>query len=370
MGRRGRRGRRATRAAAIAAVIALLQLAALASPTYACACGALETLDTSSRIDVDGETALVRHDGETEDILLSFDMTTDSESAALVLPLPAQADLTLADTDTFEDLRERTRPIVREEWRVRGLQLPVIGGSANDGAGAAPTGGVDVLEQRDLGPFEVTQLTSDDTDALADWLGEHGYRVRDEIVDATAPYLDEGWVLAVVQLRPGAEGEGFDGEQQPVRARFPSDEMVYPMRLQAQAEDPMPLRVYTLTEHRTDLRLGEVDAELKFAGELAEGDVDEGSTLADLRVGTPYLTRFDTVVAPEEVTGDMTFTRHATDDAYREEQVVYRDLPWVVRIFVPSWGSALFWVAMSPLLVGGLVIVLLLRRLVRGARPR
>lgn len=345
---------RGLRALAVALLVALVQAMAVATPAQACACGAIEQLDTGQRIDIAGETALVRHDGSTEDILLSFGMTSASESAALILPLPAKAELDLADVDTFERLTTLTKPKVVRTKVLRGLDPPQLG-SGGDGAGGAPQeGGVNVLEEQELGPFTTTQLESEDASDLADWLEEHDYRVRDSIVEATQPYLDEGWVIAAIQLTPGEES-GFRGDLQPIRATFPSEEMVYPMRLQAEASDEMPLRVYTLTEHRMDLEIGTADPELKFAGSLADTSLPRSSTLAELAADTPYLTRYDTVIAPEQATTDATFTRHADDEPFREEHVIEVDYPWYVRLFVPSEGTFIVWLMLTPviLLVAG-----------------
>lgn len=357
---------RAIRAALVAVVVGALQLGAVAAPSWACACGAIEQLDTASRIDIAGETALVRHDGQSEDILLSFDMSSDSREAALILPLPTKADLALADVNTFDTLRELTKPERRERKRLRGLELPsVLSGGDGAGSGAPPVGSsVHVLEEQELGPFETVQLTSDTADDLRTWLDDNDFRVRDNIVKATQPYLDEGWVLAVVQLKPGTDDPGFEGDLQPIRATFDSDRMVYPMRLQAQAAEDMPLRVYTLTDHRTEVRIGEGSPfETRFAGTLADSQLDDGSTLAELAAGdTSYLTRVDTIIAPEDVTADLTITRSGVDTPHREVYYVGVDYPWVVRLLVPSWGTALAWAVILPLLAAPVVGYLLVRR--------
>lgn len=369
---RGARSRARTaatlgRAALVTVLVALLQVGGLAAPTWACACGGLEPLADGGPVVIDGETALVRHDGQTEDILLSFDMATDSESAALILPLPARAQLSLADTDTFEDLYERTRPEVVERTRWRGLGMPGFGMSGDGSGGAQVGSGVDVLEQRELGPFTVTQLTSDDAGAVTDWLGEHDYRVREPVVEATQPYLDEGWVIAAIQLSPGAEADGFDGGLQPVRASFPSEEMVYPMRMQAEAERSLPVRIYTLTEHRTVPALGDVEPELKFAGDIS-GDVTDGTTLAELTDGAGYLTRHDLTVRPEDATTDMTFAADSTDAPYREQVVHWQDAPWVLRLFIPSTGTFLAWAVIVPVLAVPTLLVVMLRRAWRAGQ--
>ena len=148
------------RAAAVALLATLVRSVAVVAPASACACG------------------------ETEDILLSFDMFPWAQDVALILPLLAKAELDVADV----------------------------------GAGQLP-------------------------------------RVRDEVAEATRPYLREGWVIAAIKLTAGPDSpHALDGELQPIRATFPSREIVYPMRMQATAASVSTLRVYTLTDYRTAAR--------------------------------------------------------------------------------------------------------------------
>lgn len=356
------------RALAIVLLVTLLQAGGVAAPAMACACGGIEAPEGES-VSVNEESAVVRHDGETEDIVLSFDMFTSAQDVALILPLPARAELDLADVDTLGQLDRATRPQVVERKVLRGLQLPVIGGAAGDGPSAGAPPSVRVLEQRELGPFTATQLTSTSTGTLTQWLQDNGYRVRDEVVESTRPYLREGWVIAAIRLTASPDApHALDGELQPIRATFPSREIVYPMRMQAEASSVSTLRVYTLTEHRTEVDFGAIEPEVAFAGPLPAADVPRGSTLAELTQGAPFVTRFDAYVRPDDVTSDMTFTRSATDRTYRRQTVVEVDHPWYIRVFVPSWGTFLFWVVVLPALVLVVGVPALAVRLVRGPR--
>lgn len=95
-----------------------------------------------------------------------------------------------------------------------------------------------------------------------------------------------------------------------------------------------------------------------------------GSTLAELTRETPFVTRFDTSVRPEEVTTDMTFTRAVADTTYRRQEVVETDYPWYVRIFVPSAGTFAFWLVALPFLAVLIGVPTLAVRLILGPRRR
>lgn len=78
--------------------------------------------------------------------------------------------------------------------------------------------------------------------------------------------------------------------------------------------------------------------------------------MAELARGADLLTRHDGQVVPEEATTDMTFEQAADDTEYRHVVVRELDYPWFVRIFVPSGGSALAWLALSPLVALSVVL--------------
>lgn len=82
---------------------------------------------TGESVSVNEESAVVRHDGTTEDTLLRFDVFTSAQDVALILPLPAKAELDVADVDTLGQLQRATASDVVERRVLRGPQLPVIG---------------------------------------------------------------------------------------------------------------------------------------------------------------------------------------------------------------------------------------------------
>lgn len=282
--------------------------AVLAGPgaANACACGAA----IADGLTPVRETALVELDGPTEHVTVNITADTTSDSVAFLMPVPSRAEFAIADAALFTELDEVSRP--RVEYREKKV----------DGAGGveAPGGEVTVVDHVEVGPYELAQLTGDDTRAVSDWLTAEDFTLPPDLARHLGPYLAEGWLVIAVHLRPEAAEENFDDGLPPMRISFATDEPVYPMRLSAAAERSQPLRLYVLADHRTDVTdptPGDSAPDLTFAGWLTPGGLDGHPELAKLVTERRFLTRYDARVDPVEVTGDIHLTRAAEDETYR-----------------------------------------------------
>ena len=55
---------------------------------------------------------MVAWDGKTQDILMSFNVSGSSDKAAWIMPVPSAAQVSLGDTEVFEELGRLTAPRV------------------------------------------------------------------------------------------------------------------------------------------------------------------------------------------------------------------------------------------------------------------
>lgn len=156
--------------------------------------------------------ALVRWDGQTEDMIMELSVDGNPSEAAWFLPVPARATLKLADAQLFDALEELTKP----EIRVETITEPMPAGAAPEGA--APP--VTLLERRELGPFEVSTLAASDADALSSWLETNGYDLPEGLAPVIQPYVEQGWYYLAVRLRPG-QGATLAGKLDPLWVSFP-----------------------------------------------------------------------------------------------------------------------------------------------------
>ncbi len=280
-------------------------LASPVSTAGACACGGIVSPDLDAR--VTGEQSLIAVDGTTETIVMRLDLHSVADNAALIVPTPTPATATSANPRLFAELERLTAPRIEPRR---------TGGSGLEEAGAIPAGGPTVVAQVQLGPIEATTLTGGDLTGVRQWLGSHGYTMRPEVTAQLDPYLKQGWSFVAMRLtgeRP------LSGQLDPVRLDFTSDELVYPMRMSAAAQDTQRVVVYTLAQHRmqrTDADVSRQDIAVDYAGSIQGRTSDE--TLTELATKNPYLTRISTTITePSLITTDFAFGPTPTDEPYQ-----------------------------------------------------
>ena len=292
---------------------AILVLGQVASPASACACGGPAPIP-GTEVDVDRETAIVRWDGQLEEIIMQLDMRSDAGETGLVVPTPSPATVTAGDPAVFESLLAAMEPEIVVEWDWWGGGL----GGYGDGA---PAGGAppEVLARVQLGPVEAVTLAASDTAGLQDWLATNGYALSDAISAELDPYVAAGWSFVALKL---TGEEAFDGTLDPIRFTFESDSLVYPMRMSHAADSPQTVRLYVLGDHRAEVtrpggeRLNAV-THVPWAGPLDDPALLElGAflTVIDLYFEDPAT----------QITSDLAIEDAAADDAVGQTRTEVR----------------------------------------------
>jgi len=155
-------------------------------------------------------------------------------SFAWVLPIKGQVDIGLSSDALFQTLEGMTQVVISS---------PVInctppncfggptagGGFDNEGTGASGGGGVTVIAQEVVGPYETVQLSSADSQALKTWLTDHGYAVPQDIAPVIDAYVADGFDFLALKLVPG---QGIDA-MRPVRITSPGASPLLPLRMVA-----------------------------------------------------------------------------------------------------------------------------------------
>ncbi|MFG2990313.1 DUF2330 domain-containing protein [Streptomyces sp. NPDC048257] len=324
----------------LALLFALLatQVGALVNPAYACGCGAMIP-DGQSRLGVDRETSVVRWDGRTEQIVMRFTVRGDAQRAAWIMPVPGRATVELGDGKLFDELGRLTRPEHRtrsyfwpreRDWPFSPDRRNGVGDAA-PGAAAPPVG---VVGREQLGDFDVARLTATDPDALKNWLESNGFTLPDRLATEVRPYVDQRWEYVAVRLAPRGQGKPLRGDLDPLRIRFESDRLVYPMRLSRMAKTPQSLGLYVLADHRMEpaTAIGGSTPEVTFAGTVHP----ENGPLAELAgAGPVFLTAIDQEFPePGRIDADHELRATAEDTSYR--RAIYHDKLLVVGD-VPVW---------------------------------
>jgi Uncharacterized protein conserved in bacteria (DUF2330) len=126
---------------------------------------------------------------------------------------------------------------------VTSMVLFVSGGRIMAPRSTPTAAGVEVLEEGQVGNYETTVVRGDSPAELSAWLNSHGFSALDEVGGkAVGEYVAEGWVFLCAKLKKGIAGAAGT---HPLTVRFPSPELVYPMRL-TQGSGTVPVDLFVL----------------------------------------------------------------------------------------------------------------------------
>lgn len=267
-------------------------------PAAACACGGVAPAP-GAEVTVGREHAIISwRDGVQQlDVLLGV-LSADTETG-LVFPTPSPATVSLGDLADFEAIDRVTTP-----RRVEDFDWWSVGGSGDGGAGAPP----EVLDRVQLGPIEAVTLAASDSAGLQTWLVENSYELSPEVTALLDGYVERGWFFVALKLTGDAP---LDGDLDPLRFRFETDEPVYPLELSRAAAAPQTVRLYVFDEHRQRVSFvggGEPAASFtSWAAPVSGTEVE--------RFGA-YLTVFELYFSEpsSQILGDLEFTDALSDE--------------------------------------------------------
>jgi hypothetical protein len=111
-----------------------------------------------------------------------------------------------------------------------GFRNTTVPGVANaGGTDQSSNGGVTVLKQDVVGPYETVQLQSTDPNALDNWLASHGYTIPADVQPIIAEYVQAGSNFLAMKLTPGTGVQSM----RPVRVSQPGASATLPLRMVA-----------------------------------------------------------------------------------------------------------------------------------------
>lgn len=153
--------------------------------------------------------------------------TGDPKEFAWVLPVRAGTVVEASSDAWFATLEAFTVPtIIGPRPQSSGCS---IGCSASDTSSLRDNGGVEVISQTVVGPYEAATLRSSDPNALDTWLKTNGYSIPPSIEPTIAAYVAEKFDFIALKLRPG---QGIRA-MRPVRVVFPGSDNSLPLRMVA-----------------------------------------------------------------------------------------------------------------------------------------
>jgi len=190
----------------------------------------------------------------------------------MLIPFPSPPAIRKMPDNIFEQVTAAIDPPeVVVDLRPRGGFGGFGGGGGLGGGGGGlgfrvPEDEVRVVREEAVGMYEVAVLEAGSARALKRWIDHHKYTYPSGMDEVCPEYVDMGWCFVAVKTKvkqknaaepqPGQnkidnnlpEGSAFDGHVQAMGFRFPTRELVVPMRLSAYNPGDLRNVVYVLTD--------------------------------------------------------------------------------------------------------------------------
>lgn len=242
------------------------------------------------------QKAVIFHHGGCEELVLSVRYQGAADEFAWLVPLPEPPRVQESDVKLFEAM-SLIAPTGLEgvEWRQR------------ETLGSENSGGIDVVEEMTVGPYDVTVVRAEEAGELREWLTGRGFAYDREAERVLADYIGRGWCFAAMRVNPGeasemTEWELSDGTISPLRFTFASPRPVYPLYISSLNPGSSEVLLWVLGEeayHHPSMKL-EYAERLRGA---QVGVLGAWSELAGRMAGEGgcYLTKLRRTYDPEEM---------------------------------------------------------------------
>src|ERR1700736_1619014 len=240
---------------------ALLALAALAGPAWAF-CGFYVAQADAKLFNKSSKVVLTR-DGEKTAITMANDYQGDAKEFAVVIPVPTfieRKQIGVVDMPTIDHLDAFTAPRLVEyhdddpcapkpPMRVAMARGgPMLAYAGTDGAGRYK--GVTVEATYDVGEYDVSILSAKESDGLANWLTDNGYRLPTGAEAVLGSYIKQNMRFFVAKVNLDRMKLLGNGYLRPLQVRYDTAKFMLPLRLgTVNAAGAQDLIIYALTRN-------------------------------------------------------------------------------------------------------------------------
>ena len=229
-------------------------LLSLALPQEARACGGF-FCSFSAPVNQAAERILFAVEGEDVTAHIQINYQGDAADFSWVLPLPTVPEMDVGSDLVFDRLHQLTDPRFFIEWQKSDCEAGdgcmCEFDDADLGAGGDPSdshGGVEVLAEGSVGPFDYKVVSSKDPEAMFTWLNDNGYDQPDAAQPLIEQYVEFGFVFLALKLQKDKDA----GEVQPIVIKYQDPTLAcIPIKLTSIAAEPnMPIYNWVLAKAR------------------------------------------------------------------------------------------------------------------------
>jgi hypothetical protein len=300
-------------------VAALAVLAAIAGPAAAF-CGFYVAKADSKLFNKSSKVVLTR-DGNTTAITMASDYEGEPKEFAVVIPVPTfieRKQIGVVDMKTIDHLDGYTAPRL-VEYHDGDPCAPITMSMVRRGAvPAAPSviqsvrsedryRGVTVEANYDVGEYDVSILSAQESDGLVNFLNDNGYKIPAGADAVLGSYIKQKMRFFIAKINLDRMAKLGNGYLRPLQVRYETPKFMLPIRLgTVNANGPQDLIIYALT------RNGRVET-ANYRTVKLPSDINVPLFVKD-DFGTFYKSMFDQAVARENMRA--VFVEYAWDMAW------------------------------------------------------
>lgn len=352
----------------------------LSVPTWGWAC--TTTAPPGEQVQITDESAIIVWDEarHAEHFIRRASFQTTARNFGFLVPSPATPTLSAVGDAPFEELEEDIKPqvvvrhlIVWTSWLFGHGTSDDETTTATTNAATTTSGGAQVEARQRVGNYDAVVLAADDAHALHDWLQQHGYDARPDLVAWLQPYIAAHWKITAFKMASdaasGTSTVAFDASA--VRMSFATAHPFFPYREPEDARDPKEphparsLRVFFLGSERMAGTVGQTAPGTAWQGATEWADTLPNHPKLASELGlTPeqmpanaWLTSFMDRSSPRPGADDVYFLPAADQSAqlpppdYKDEPInVPVELMWLLGLGICGLG-VWWWLRSAPALI-------------------
>jgi hypothetical protein len=243
---------------AFAAMAGQLSLAGPASAF----CGFYVAQADSKLFNKSSKVVLAR-DGDKTAITMASDYEGEPKEFAVVIPVPSfieRKQIGVVDMKTVDHLDAYTAPRLVEyhdqdpcapTWVAATAPVPNLPGAQVALASTATRyRGVTVEANYDVGEYDVSILSAQESDGLVNWLTDNGYKIPAGAEAILGSYIKQNMRFFVAKVNLGRMELLGNAYLRPLQVRYETAKFMLPLRLgTVNARGPQDLIIYTLTKN-------------------------------------------------------------------------------------------------------------------------
>jgi Uncharacterized protein conserved in bacteria (DUF2330) len=220
------------------------------------------------RVQVLGESAVIVWDSKNniEHFIRSATFESDSPDFGFLVPTPSIPALEESSDEIFRMTEDWMVP-EKIEKNMYGIAPIFILGAflmlrsrGNDELITARPP-VRVLTTQQVSGYDAVVLEADNATALQNWLNEHHYAARPDLIAWFEPYIQKKWKICAFKIAYRSTGEAF--ATSPVKMSFQTDQPFFPYREPSNQRDKNQeqhkrvLRLYVFSDSKMDAKIGD-----------------------------------------------------------------------------------------------------------------